>query len=79
VASRDDLVDWVYAAVAARNGVASIVEVAKHIWEHHENDLRKSNDLFYIWQYEMRWAAQKLRHTGRFASVALPPGRMGHR
>ena len=60
---REDLKIWVYEAVKESGGVASIVTVAKHIWKHHEIELRASGDLFYKWQYDMRWAAQKLRNS----------------
>jgi hypothetical protein len=31
------------------------------LWKKHEPELRKSGDLFYTWQYGMRWAATELR------------------
>jgi hypothetical protein len=63
MAGRDDLRDWVYEAVRVNGGTASIVTVAKYIWDNYEDELRRSGDLFYKWQYEMRWAAQHLRNT----------------
>ena len=65
MATRDTLVDWVYNAVEENGGRTSLVSVAKHIWDHHERELRNSGDLFYTWQYEMRWAGQRLRDAGR--------------
>ncbi len=64
MATRDDLCDWVIEALKANGGRARIVEICKHIWEHHESDLRKSGDLFYTSQYDVRWAGQKLRDDG---------------
>ena len=61
MATRDDLQDWVIAAVSANGGSASIVQAAEYIWKHHESDLRASGDLFYTWQYDMRWACTRLR------------------
>lgn len=61
MASRTELREWVIAALKSRGGAASIVEVAKHIWENHESELRASHDIFYTWQYDMRWACTKLR------------------
>jgi hypothetical protein len=61
MATRDDLQDWVIAAVSAHGGSASIVQAAEYIWAHHESDLRASGDLFYTWQYDMRWACTRLR------------------
>lgn len=53
--------DWVVAALNTHAGSASIVQVAEHIWAHHENELRGSGELFYTWQYDMRWACTRLR------------------
>ena len=64
--ARAELVDWVYEAVKENGGTATIVQVASHIWKNHESDLKRSGDLFYTWQYDMRWAAQRLRDTGKF-------------
>jgi hypothetical protein len=61
MASRTELQDWVIEALRAKGGVATIVEAAKHIWEKHESELRASGDLFYTWQYDMRWACTRLR------------------
>jgi hypothetical protein len=63
--TNDDLKQAVVRAIAANGGKAKIIDVARHIWEHHQNDLRASGDRFYRWQYEMRWAANILRHEGR--------------
>ena len=56
--------DWVVAAIKANGGSSSPIEVSKYIWAEHEQDLRASGDLFYTWQYDLRWAAQKLRDSG---------------
>jgi hypothetical protein len=64
-ANREDLKDWVYHAVEDSGGQTKLVTVAQHIWRHHQKDLEGSGDLFYTWQYEMRWAAQRLRDEGR--------------
>jgi len=56
---------WVREALAALGGEGKILEVAKHLWLHHENDLRQAGDAFYTWQYDMRWAADSLRKQGK--------------
>lgn len=66
MANKTDLVQWVEDAVRDHDGTATVVEVAAHIWDHHEQDLRESGTLFYTWQYDMRWAAQRLRDEGVF-------------
>ena len=64
---------WVYEALAENGGKASIAAVAKYIWTHHEADLRASGDLFYTWQYDMRWAAKRLRDKDKLASPDAAP------
>jgi hypothetical protein len=66
--ARDQLQPWVIDALRDHGGRATITEVARHVWQHHEHDLRLSDDLFYNWQYEMRWAAGKLRDAGQMKS-----------
>ncbi len=73
MAQRSTLMDWVKEALVAHGGQANIVQISKHIWENHEAELRKSEDLFYTWQYDFRWAAQKLRKKKIMKSVAASP------
>jgi len=63
--TREKLKIWILDALNEAGQPLSVVEVAKHIWDHHEHDLRASGDLFYTWQYSMRWAAQVLRQEGK--------------
>ena len=64
MASRDDLKLWVYQALTVL-GPSTVPEVARYIWENHESELRASGDLFFTWQYAMRWEAQKLQNEGK--------------
>lgn len=64
MATKDDLRGWVVEALEALGGAGTVTDVAKEIWSRHEADLRDSGDLFYTWQYDMRWAAQSLRDRG---------------
>ena len=73
MANRTDLTSWVLAAINDNGGKAKIVTVANHIWQHHERDLRDSGDLFFTWQYDMRWAAQKLRNQGKLVAANQAP------
>ena len=70
-----DLRDWVEDALKSLGGRGSVVDVARVIWRDHEAERRASGDLFYTWQYDMRWAAQMLRDTGRAKPTrGLPRG-----
>lgn len=58
---RYDLEDLVVEALTALGGRGSIVDVAREIWSQHEAELRDSCDLFFTWQYDIRWAKKRLR------------------
>jgi len=68
-----DLQDWLVDALKAHGGRAKIVEVCRHVWKSHEVDLRASGDLFYTWQYDIRWAATKLRKRGVVGPALTAP------
>ena len=73
MATKSDLQDWVESAIRDNGGHAKLVEVAKHIWKHHESELMASGDLFYTWQYDIRWAANQLRLNGILAPADSSP------
>jgi len=52
-------------------GAANIVEVCTYIWRHYEVELRESDNLFYTWQYDVRWAATTLRRDKTLKPAAL--------
>lgn len=58
------LEDWVVEALRALKDAASVLDVSKYIWDNHEDELRSGGDIFYKWQYDMRWAANRLRERG---------------
>ncbi|WP_438728710.1 hypothetical protein ACR9YC_00690 [Parasphingorhabdus sp. DH2-15] len=65
--TRTDLKKWIIDGLAAHGGQATIPTIAKHIWDNHESELRQSGDLFYTWQYAMRWAGQNLQKEGKLS------------
>lgn len=67
--TRNSLKGLVLEALKANGGSTRVVEVYKYILENYEVDLRSSGDLFYTWQYDVRWAAQKLRYSGKLRAV----------
>lgn len=69
MAQKKHLTGWILEAVARHSGEATIVEVCKDVWNHHESELRDSGSLFYTWGYDIRWARQWLRDNG----YLLPP------
>ena len=61
---KSDLQDSVVKALRSLDGVGSVADIAKKIWEESENELREAGELFYTWQYDMRWAGQILQKKG---------------
>lgn len=56
----EELTEWILDALRANGGKASVPDIARWIWLNHEEDLRASGDLFYTWQYAMRWCGKGL-------------------
>ncbi len=73
MATKHDLTDWVVDALKHLGGRGTIVDVARHIWTHHESDLRASGDLFFRWQYDMRWSANELRRRNVMKAAEVSP------
>lgn len=55
---------WIYDALRALGGRGDLVQVNKQIWKQHQDEIKKSGDSFYNWQYEVRWAGSELRKEG---------------
>jgi len=69
MATKESLRKWVLEALSELGGPATVIDVARHVWAHHEDDLHDSGDLFFTWQYDIRWAAQTLRNDGQLKPV----------
>ena len=67
------LVEWLQEALKELGGRASIANICKHVWKKHEQELRGSGDLFYTWQYDIRWAAWQLREEGKMKPDEVSP------
>jgi hypothetical protein len=66
---KHDLPNILYNTIKDMGGQANIVDVCKYVWDHYRNDLENSGDLFYTWQYDIRWAATELRKAKRMKST----------
>ena len=62
--TRDMLTVWIIDALRANRGSAQYADIGKHIWKTHEEELRNSGDMFYVWQYDLRWVCEKLKKNG---------------
>ena len=73
MASRADLVKWVEESLRELGGKSQIVPLCKSIWAKHGREIERSGDLFYTWQYDMRWAATVLRRRGTLTAAEESP------
>ena len=67
------LEDWVVEALSEHRGSATIVDVCRSVWGRHEQELRALGDPFFTWQYDIRWAAHRLRLKKVLRSASLSP------
>lgn len=54
-------------------GSAPIMEVFKKFYEMYGKNLDKNDDLFYTWNYDIRWAATELRKKHIMKPINLSP------
>lgn len=71
--TKEMLPDLLYGVLRDMGGRGSIIGICKRFWSKYENELKNSGDLFYTWQYDIRWAATALRKTGRMKDANLSP------
>ena len=61
IANRIDLEDYITEALKELSRSAPIAEVCKVVCDKHGKELKGSGDIFYTWQYDIRWVAHRLR------------------
>lgn len=65
---KSDLKECIKNALNHYDKKAKIPQICKFIWTNYESELRNSGNLFYTWQYDVRWAATELRREGTMKS-----------
>lgn len=70
---RELMKEWVQETLQDLGGSASILEVCKGVWKRHQKEIQGTEDLFYQWQYEIRWAGTLLRREGVIRSAESSP------
>ena len=49
------------------------MEIFRQFWKLYGDDLSEEDDLFYTWNYDIRWAATELRKFGRMKQAFQSP------
>lgn len=60
-------------ALAELGGRSPIVPICRWVWEHKHEELQRSGDLFFTWQYDIRWAGTQLRALGKLRPAEVSP------
>ena len=59
---RKDLPDILYSIIESfPNRSATMQQIFRKFWSIYKNELKETDDIFYTWNYEIRWAATELR------------------
>lgn len=59
---------WILEAVSASGGSASALDVSRQVWARHRLELEAAGDLLYVWQLELRTAADTMIASGLLAT-----------
>ena len=65
---RDDFMPLIIEALHANHGSLKIHEVCKSVWNNNSARIIQSQQVLYTWQYDIRWAANKLRRQNKIIS-----------
>ena len=71
--TKKDLPEELHKILKALGGRGSIIDICKAFWDLNKNDVESSGDLFYTWQYDIRWAATNLRQSLKMKSAKASP------
>lgn len=68
--TRKDLPEILYDLIKELGGRAEMMEVFKAFWEKYKTQLHETDDIFYTWNYDIRWAATKLRKSKKMKQAS---------
>ena len=68
--TRKDLPDILYQLIKELGGSATMMTIFRKFWADHKSELKENDDMFYTWNYDIRWAATKLRKEGRMKKAS---------
>lgn len=73
VIKKQELPKLLHKILIEMGGQGEIVSISKLFWDKYEKELRESFNLFYTWQYDIRWAATKLRKMKIMVPANISP------
>ncbi len=63
--TRSDLPNILYSILKQLGGSATMMDVFKKFWVDNKHKLHETDDIFYSWNFDIRWAATQLRKQGK--------------
>ncbi len=63
--TRNALPSILYDILKQFGGSATMMDVFKKFWADNKHKLNEADDIFYTWNYDIRWAATQLRKQGK--------------
>ena len=74
IVSKDDLPRLLENVLKEMNGNGYILDISKKFWIKYKDNITPDNNLFYTWQYDIRWAATELRKNNIMVRPDLEKG-----
>ena len=74
IISKDDLPRLLEDVLKEMNGNGYILDISKKFWIKYKDNITPDNNLFYTWQYDIRWAATELRKNNIMVRPDLEKG-----
>lgn len=68
---RNDLPDLLYEIIKSLGGKASMTNILREILKLYASKLNPSENMFYTWNYDIRWTVTELRRDGRIKPAHL--------
>ncbi|MCU0104998.1 hypothetical protein N7603_04945 [Acholeplasma vituli] len=62
--SREDLNRILILLLKELDGSGTIIEICRLFWKKYGHNISQNEDIFYTWQYDIRWSASVLREQG---------------
>ena len=76
--TRKELPDLLYKTLKELGGSANMMDVFRKFWNEHKDKLKETDDIFYTWNYDIRWAATQLRKQGKMKPAAVQENTYGY-
>lgn len=75
--TRKDLPEILYQILKDLGGRATMMQVFRQFWKRYKAKLNEADDIFYTWNYDIRWAATQLRKENKMKPASTRENTLG--